>query len=115
MIKIYLVRSLAKVKSASVIKQLNLITMLVTILQIYTNSLQYTQISIETIFDQIPNIHILAKFGSIFDLSNIGKLFDQIPIFLLLRFDHIPTSIFDLIPTSFLSNSAFPFIVRDLK
>ena len=43
--------------------------MLVIILQIYTNSLQYTQISIETIFDQIPTYSLFSQiwYSSIFD------------------------------------------------
>ena len=35
--------------------------MLLIILQIYTNSLQYTQISIETIFDQIPTYSLFSQ------------------------------------------------------
>ena len=62
-------------KSASVRKQLNLITMLVIILQIYTNSLQYTKISIETIFVQIRTYSL---FRQIWYCSSI--------------FDHFPTS-----------------------
>ena len=104
--------------------------MLVIILQIYTNSLQYIKISIETIFDQIHTyslfiqiwyssifdhfptsenfsikflfVHFLAKFG-IIAFSIIfrhRKTFRSYSNFLLFTFDHFPTSIFDQIPTS---------------
>ena len=55
--------------------------MLVIILQIYTNSLQYTQISIETIFDQISTYSLFSQiwYNSIFDhfpkLENFSIIF----------------------------------------
>ena len=75
--------------------------MLVIILQIYTNSLQYTQISIETIFDQIPTYSLFSqiRYGSIFDHFPTLEKISIIPIYSLFSqiwynsiFDHFPTS-----------------------
>ena len=57
--------------------------MLVIILQIYTNSLQYTQISIETIFDQIPTYSLFSQiwYSSIFDHFPTSENFSIIFLF----------------------------------